>query len=317
LRFISHNGKPFCVTPLPKREGLFVFTKFLVLSVLFSFSVAHAQEGSSAGGVPEGPAAGTSEASHANLSGIIDNLYINYFGIFHGPELTNLGSAYTPNNKGIEPKAAYSDGTNVMNFDSELTVAYMLTKDMGIGPDLQFSLYTARGYGATMGDSGVKLFDKAFVKTHNLRVYANIIVEAPTNEYDKTRGVDVKFKMTPYVRYDFSGSRFSIGSWTEETWYAGASDSIANNKLVKLYVEPYILYQLAPKWALNLSYDYEVDRMAGKTGFDFTTYQTDVMPGFVYVLTPKIIVNPYLQFFTTDKIAIDRTAIGAVVSASL
>ena len=258
-------------------------------------------------------AEGTSEATDHS---IMDDMYINYFGIYHGPQVGNPGSPYTLTNKGLQPKSAYSDGTNSQNFDSELTAAYMVTKDFGIGGYAQFNLYTVRGYGATMGDAGIKMFDKHFVRTPQLNVYANLILEAPIG-YDAVRGVDFKVKMTPNFRYDFSGTRYSVGAWTEETFYLGASDKMSNNKAMKIDLLPYALYQLAPKWALNVTYEYETDHMAGKSNMDFTAYQSDIMPGFVYTIAPKIIVNPYLQFFTTEKIALDRTALGATLTAGI
>ena len=264
--------------------------------------------------------ANTSGASTASsdvaTSSILDRLYLGYFGIFHGPELTNLSSPYTPDRKGYEPKKAFSDGTNNMGFDSELTAAYMLTKDVGIGPYVQFYAFPVQGYGITMGDVGIKTFDRHFIKTPQLNVYANLILEAPVN-YDKERGVNFKVKMTPNYRYSFTGTRFATGMWTEETFYFGASDKIANNKQMKLDFLPYVSYQVAPKWALNLTYEYETDHMAGKSNFDFTRYQNDIMPGFVYSIAPTVIVNPYLQFMTTEKIAIDRSSIGATISASI
>ena len=261
--------------------------------------------------------AGASTAtSDVSNNSVLDNLSLSYFGIFHGPQVTNLSSPYTPDRKGYEPKKSLKDGTNNMGFDSDLTAAYMVTKDVGIGAYAQFYLFPVQGYGITMGDVGIKAFDKHFIKTPQLNVYSNFIVEAPVN-YDKDRGVNVKIKMTPNVRYNFAKSRFAAGMWTEQAFYFGASDKIKNNKQTKLSFLPYVNYQLAPKWSLRLTYEYETDHMAGKDNFDFTRYQNDVMTGFVYSITPTVIVNPYLQFMTTEKIAIDRSSIGATISASI
>ena len=57
--------------------------------------------------------------------------------------------------------------------------------------------------------------------------------------------------------------------------------------------------------------------MVNRATFDFTTYETDLQPGFVYMITPTILVNPYVQLFTGNKITSDSTALGAVITARL
>ena len=292
-----------------------MFTKILfTLAVVTASASAYAEESATATAIPAvGTSSGETSAARGSL---MDDLYINYFGIYHGPSLNNLTSPYTLSRKGLTNTKSLSDGTNNMGFDSELTAAYMITKSIGIGPYIQFYAFPVQGYGITMGDVGIKLFNKHFVHTDNLNVYANMILEAPVN-YDKDRGVDVKIKMTPNFRYDFRSTRFSAGMWTEETMYVGVSPLIADNKAFKLDFLPYVNYQLTPKLAATLTYEYETDHVAGKSNLDFKMFQTDIMPGFSYFVTPKILVNPYLQFFTTEKLAMDRTGLGAVVSASL
>jgi hypothetical protein len=286
-----------------------------VLGLLTIAAPAFAESTTNTAAVPvtTGASEATTEVARPSL---MDNFYINYFGIYHGPAINNLSSPYTLSRKGLKNTKSLSDGTNNMGFDSELTFAYMLTKDIGIGPYIQFYAFPVQGYGITMGDVGIKLFDKHFIHTSSLNVYANTIVEAPVN-YDKQRGVDLKIKMTPNFRYNFNATRFSVGMWTEQTMYIGASNKIPDNKAFKLNFLPYVNYQLAPKLAASLTYEYETDHVAGKNNLDFKMFQTDIMPGFVYMITPKVLVNPYLQFFTTEKLAMDRTGLGAVISASL
>jgi hypothetical protein len=261
--------------------------------------------------------AGTSTAEESEFSKVMDKVYINYFGIFHGPETTNLSAPYTPNAHGVEPTKCYSDGSNCMDFDSELTVAWMITKDIGIGPSIQGYVFPVKGYGAVIGDSGLKIFNKHFIRTEHFNMYANFYIQAPLYDYDRERGMTLGLKMTPYVRYDFAGTRFSVGAWTEEKAYLGVSDQIQNNKATKWYANPYVLYQQTAKFAWNLGFEVEADHMAGHRTFDMTLYQTDIMPGFNYSITPRVILNPYLQVFTMDKIAIDRTALGMAISATI
>ena len=120
-------------------------------------------------------------------------------------------------------------------------------------------------------------------------------------------------KTTPNFRYDVPDSRLAVGSWGEAKAYLGA----LKGKLFKAYAAPYVNYQLTPKLSLNVEYEIEADHFVGTTPFDFKMFQTDLCPGFVYMVTPKVLINPYLQVFTTDRIAMDHTAMGAVISASI
>jgi hypothetical protein len=254
-------------------------------------------------------AEGTSEATSKSM---MDDVYVNFFSIFHGPEVTGLDTPYTPNTQNGKPSKAVN---NVMNFDSEITAAYLITPTIGIGPVVPFFLYPVMGQGFTLGDVGIKAFNKKFISNHDLNVYANLILQLPTSDYSKAPFRDMSFavKMTPNVRYTIPDSRFTLGAWTEQKAYLG----VKSGKTFKLYAAPYVNYQVTPKFSWNLEFEAEADHMYGKPTYDLTMFQNDLMPGFVYFVTPKIMINPYLQIFTKEKVAIDRTAVGAVLSASI
>ncbi len=252
--------------------------------------------------------------SESNQSNFMDKVYLNYFAIFHGPGITNMDEAYTP-----DPKTGNTirkDNTlNTMNFDGEVTAAYLLTPTIGVGPVIPFQLYPVMGEGIVMGDAGIKAFDKAFVHTKDFNMYANMIVQLPTSTYSSSpgRGMSFGLKMTPNVRYNIPSSRFSIGAFTEEKAYFG----VRSGKTLKLWAEPYVNYQLAPKLSLSLGFEMEGDHNYGSPNMDLTMLQNDLLPGVIYFITPHVMVNPYLQIFTKDKVSMDHTAVGAVVSASI
>lgn len=254
-------------------------------------------------------AEGTSEATSRT---VMDDLYLSYFGIFHGPEVTGLDSAYTPNAQNGKPSSLKN---NAMNFDSEITAAYMLTPTIGVGPVVPFYLYPVMGEGFSLGDVGIKAFNRKFITNHDLNVYANIILQLPTSDYSKSpkRDMSVGIKMTPSVRYTLPDTRVTLGAWTEQKAYLG----VKSGKTFKLYAAPYASYQVTPNFSWNLEFELEADHLYGKPTYDLTMYQNDLMPGFVYFFSPRVMINPYLQIFTKEKVALDRTAIGAVISASI
>jgi hypothetical protein len=243
-------------------------------------------------------------------SSILDNLYADYFGTYHGPVLNNLNSPYSVNNRG------QVTGKNVMYFDSELTTAFLIDKDsgIGIGPDVPFQAAPVLGQGLTMGDVGIKAFDKKTVDSGNFRLYTNLYVQAPTSLYS-SQVVNMKYavKTTPYWWYHLQNTRFTVGAWTEAKTYQG----VTSDKTFKLYAEPYANYQITPKLSANLAYEMEAHHIVNTPALDFSSYETDMQPGFVYAITHTVIVNPYIQLFTGNKITSDTMAFGAVISAQL
>lgn len=271
---------------------------------------AFALIGTSAAFAVETSGVSVSNESAAMLSDLMNHLYVNYFATVHGTAFNNLDSPYTLDHNGNNTKSSF----NTVNFDSEITTAYMITDDIGIGPDVPFVFVPVLGEGIILGDVGIKAIDKHFINSNGFHMSANLYLQAPTNTADKARGLFMGVKSTPGIRYDIPSSRFAVGSWNEIKWYSGVS----SGKTFKLYALPYLNYQVSPSLSLNLGYEMETDHMNGSPGFfNFTGYENDLQPGVVWFVTSKIMVNPYVQVFTGNTINTGTTGLGAVVSATL
>lgn len=251
----------------------------------------------------------TANEGSSAYADIMRNLYLNYFATAHGTPLGNLDSPYTLDHSGNNTKSSF----NTINFDSDVTAAYMLNKDIGLGVSVPFLLVPVQGQGLVLGNVAIKTFDKHFVSYNGLTISENLYIQAPSGKADKNRGMDVGLKSTPGIRYQIPNSRFAIGSWNEMKLYQG----VFTGKTFKLYTLPYVNYTLTPTLSLNLGYEFETDHMKNDSFMNFTTYETDVQPGVVWFITPKVMVNPYLQIFTGRKITSDTTALGAVISANV
>ena len=276
-------------------------TKNLLIAIILS-TVAVANAGAS-----EVTNVGTSSSDTSNiLSNLHDNLYLNYFGIYHGSPLTNLDSTKTVDHNGLPSKSS------AINMDSEITAAYMITPNFGIGPDVPFLMVPVLGQGIILGDLGIKAIDKKTVSKNGLVIDTNLYVQAPTSKSSEARNMEFAIKTTPSIRYTVPGSRFTVGSWNEAKEYVG----VTTDKTFKLYAQPYANYQLAKNFSLNVGYEMEWHHNVGDAAARFTTYQTDLQPGFVWNITPKMILNPYVQIFTANRMSTDTSAIGAVLSAT-
>jgi hypothetical protein len=114
------------------------------------------------------------------------------------------------------------------------------------------------------------------------------------------------FETTPYIRYVVPHSRFTVGAWTEVKNYAGSR----SGKLIKTWWNPYVAYSLTSKLEANLGYELEYDSFSGVPG-GFSVYESDFQPGLNWIINSHVVINPYLQFFTNNRLSYDTMAFGA------
>ncbi len=238
---------------------------------------------------------------------LLNHITATYSATVHGPGMTQLDQNIASDRNGVKSKSA-------INLDGGVYALYMFDDRWGVGPEVPFVYAPSSATdNFTIGDVGVRIANKGIIKTRELTVAANLILQAPTNAYSISRHMDMGLKFTPNARYSFSGTRFSVGALSEFKSYLGATF----DKGFKAWMAPYASYRLTSTLSANLLYSYEADHFVGQPGMQFRMYQTDLEPGLVWFITPKIMFNPYLQVFTTKQLSWEHTALGAVVSASL
>ncbi len=267
--------------------------------------------------LPEVASSASAQDSDGSVSATIkksshplsDDLYLNYFATFHGPQFDHLDSPNTVNQSGNISKYG-------MNFDSEITAAYLVKPSLGVGISVPFIFSPVLGQGFTLGDLGFKAFEKKLVTTQTLTIGSSLFIQAPTSQASQDRGMTLGLKFTPFVRYFVPHSRFTLGAWTEEKDYFGVSPLARDKKDFKLWALPYVSYQLSEHFALNFAYELEAHHDVGNSALSFSMYQTDFQPGFVYLLNSKVSINPYAQLFTGNSVN-GSLAFGAVISATL
>jgi len=283
----------------------------VISSVCLSFSAAAhaAQSGASvvSSAAPAASNVSSAQASAPDSTSLLDHFTAGYFAVYHGASLNDPGSSFTLDHNG------FRNTSNAVYLDSVADLSYLLTKSIGVGAYVPFFIVPAPGQHFVMGDAGVQFFDRKTVDSDGLRVFTNVILQGPTSDYSQARGQTLAVKTTPYVMYDLPHTNFKLGSFTEAKAYLGVNSA----KTFKLWAEPFVRYSLSESFALSLAYEMEADHFFGKPTLDFTSYQTDFQPGVIWWITRKIMVNPYVQIFTGNKVALDNSAVGAVVSARL
>jgi hypothetical protein len=247
--------------------------------------------------------------STATSPGILENVHFSLFSNFKGPNVNDLGSAETVNGAGR------TDSRQRMYFDSEAVGSYKLTETVGVGVVVPFWLISTKGLEFSLGDVGAKIYDKQTVATRDLTISTNLILQLPTNEFSKLSGMTLGVKTTPSIRYNVPQSRFTLGAWTEAKAYLGVTSD--NGKLFKLWGAPYVSYQLGPKFSGVVQFEYEAGHFANSAALDFRTVQHDILTGVTYNINPQLMVEPYVAFYTTEKLSTNNAALGAIISASI
>jgi len=238
---------------------------------------------------------------------ILDQIYVNDFTILHGPNIANVTSSYQADHNG---KPSTTAG---VNFDNEITTAYLFNQNLGIGPDIPFLWVPVMGQGFILGDLGIKGFERNVISSNGFSLYVGAYLQAPTSVASQARNMTFGAKITPALRYVVPHSRFTLSLWTEEKEYAG----VTSGKTFRLYASPAIAYQLSPKFSLNLGYEQDMQHFVGDPGMSFSTYQSDFMPGVIWNVSKQVMLNPYLQAFTTTGWSANTLAVGAMVSATV
>ncbi len=278
---------------------------FWIAGWVFVFSLSNAAQALAAM-EPDAPASGSS--SESQTKSFLDHVHLSYFAIYHGASFTEPTSA----------RSAGYDGRpsdrGLINFDSEITAAYMVEPSIGVGITMPFWLYPVQGRGFVLGDVGVKTFHRNVVNSNGLRVSANLIVQAATSDGSKARDMSVGFKSTPTIKYQIPESRWAVGAWTELKGYAGVS----SGKTFKLWLDPYVEYSFSKSLKFVMGYELELNHDVGMNApLQFRTVMSAIEPGITWVVSPKFTVGPYLLIYTNNEITADKTALGAVISAAL
>jgi len=237
-----------------------------------------------------------------------DDIQITYTGNYHGQPLNRLDSGRT-----VDRNGDFSVKNRPVNVDSELDANYMITNSFGLGPVLPFLAIPTYGQGLVLGEMGFRALDKKTVDYKGLVVSTNLIAQLPTSDYSKQLKMDFALKTTPAIRYSIPASRFTVGAFTEAKQYFG----VAADKTFKLWALPYVAYRFAESLSAQLAYEYETHHNVGELYGNLTKYQSDVQPGLIWNVTPHVLVNPYVAFYTTRRATFDTAAVGTFVSATV
>jgi hypothetical protein len=288
-----------------KKFGLGLACAF-ALGLVIGFGQAQADD--SAGTSPDAVAGAQSETTAPAIFGVpTDRLYIGWGSTFHGPELNHLDSPVQ-----IDHNGNFSNKNSPLWFDNDVIAGYKVTNDLVIGAAVPFYL-AGEGQAFILNDWGVRLKALKLYSNGGFLINGSVYLQAPTSTYSNSMGMWMGLKFTPNLIYSIPSSRFTVGVFTEEKEYFHQRD-----KSFKIWTAPFVDYQLVPKLSAQVLYEWEVHHNppTNQGFFQFDGYQSDLQPGVVWNISPNVMVNPYVQIYTS-KVSLEHEALGVYIAATV
>ncbi|RYZ61729.1 MAG: hypothetical protein EOP09_19605 [Proteobacteria bacterium] len=138
---------------------------------------------------------------------------------------------------------------------------------------------------------------------------------SPLEKLDSSRTPDRFGYSRKSLGVYFDSTASVLGAFTEAKYYGG--EIRQNDKTFKVWAMPYVNYELSDDWAFTLGYEMEAKHNKGHALLAFDNVNTDLQPGVRYWVTRKLFINPYVNIYTSQKMTLANTYVGAIISASI
>lgn len=243
---------------------------------------------------------------------VADKAVLNYFGIFRGGALTDLGNSQQPTIQGT-PDPDYAQ-----SFENLVTAGYKFNPTTSAGVMLHF-MYTPVG-----NQRGVQMLDPIlyFGKTgiynkDGLRINARVTAGVAMTSNDLSLSKDAAYvSPTLIVNYDVPKTSLTLGVFTYIRGYI--PNGGPNPLSYKIYVAPNANYQISQTVAATLWVDLVQATRRANTGFisGIDNYTVDIEPGISWDITKNFTLNPYINiypgYFTLASTSIQANLIAKV-----
>jgi hypothetical protein len=249
---------------------------------------------------------------------------LRWDGVLYGPGVTNINT-YQPD---LYNKNSYGLPTQTPVFiRNAIGTTYALPGNWIAGATLRADImptYIGRDY--AIDDSYVRIMNPKLVSHGNFNVSGDLRLYMPTSQASRTTGQSASVTTQFIPSYNFPGTRWSIGAILRQQSYSHYSWANSNAMDTDAYAGPNVNYQITPKLAAGILYEFEAVHYYGTGAFNFTTQNasnpgimtpTDVEPNISWDITPNINFNPFLNMYPGGKFSLDTTSFGFFFGAKL
>jgi hypothetical protein len=231
-----------------------------------------------------------------------------YFAILYGPALKDT-SSFQPLPEGGPDS---SRPVIVKNYG---TLGYALNSDIGVSATAHWIWKPVQGHSLDMRDPYLRIAHNRLINFDNFNVYADVRVHFGVSNYSREDDLLTGIQAFQILTYTVPDTRLTLGSYISTRYNIFGKQGWGND--LELYVGPNLSYRISRTVALTLLYEMGSSHFFGDKPGYLTNDGTDLEPGILWDITPKLTINPYLNLYTGNKVTWDSTSIGMTMSWQL
>jgi hypothetical protein len=226
---------------------------------------------------------------------------VEYFAIFYGPGLQNP-SAYTPTPYGqkdlVHPVA-------LRNF---IGAGYNVTDEIAVTPTASWIWNPIGTQSFVLQDPFVRISHSSVFSTADMNLYSDIRFHIPVTRLSMDEKLRLGVQTFHALAYDVPGTRLSLGLYGSARVNFFGNQAFGND--LELYMAPNLNYQVSDAASLILTYEMNATHVLGTKAWALNNTGTDLQPGVAWLVTPRLLLSPYLNLNTGGKVNLESTSLG-------
>ena len=230
-------------------------------------------------------------------------LTVDYFNIFYGPSVKKLSPYQSDANGHPDPERPIS----TKNF---LSVGTPLSEDVLLSGTVYWNWRMVKGHKLALGDPYLRLAHESLVNSPVFNLYADLRVHFGIS--DASRSNDMLTGLQSFHIADFNFGRWMIGTYTYVRKNFFGNEGVGNE--VELYVGPHINYRASESFTFSMLVEMSSVQLHGDRLSRFINDTMNLQPGFIWQLSQRLVVNPYLTVNASDHISLATTSLGLTLN---
>ncbi len=228
--------------------------------------------------------------------------------IFYGPSIRNP-SRLQPNLAG-EP-----DPDRPVNLRSFVNLGYNFSDRLAVTGTAYWAYQPFLDQKVLLQDPFIRFSDASLVREGPFNLYGDFRVHFGVSSSSRQADQYFGLQTVQVATYEIPESHFSFTA-------SGALRSNIFGKYgygydLEMYLGPSVNYQISPTLLATLLYEMRASHIFGTKFGQLTNDGTDLQPGLSWEVTPRIMLNPYLNLLTGGKINLNTTTFGLLANWNL